>query len=94
MATPEGRVKEYLLGRVKKYGFKAYKTSFENQRGCPDWLVVGGGHHAFIELKSAKGKLSPWQEEVIATLKSAGAMEVFVCACPEEVDAALGEFFK
>lgn len=41
--------------------------------GWPDFTFIWGDHHLFVELKSAKGRLSPAQIEMKAKLESQGA---------------------
>ena len=52
MTTPEGKLKAYLVKRSRELGLYAYKLSFENRRGAPDWMIVGNGKLCFIELKT------------------------------------------
>ena len=65
--------------KLKACGYKA---------GTPDILIVGTACPAFIELKTAKGRLSPAQKVCHAGLKDAHAW-VAVCRSLAEVEGTL-----
>jgi len=71
-----GKVRGALL---KRTGLKA---------GVPDLLVIADGRARFIELKTAKGRLSPAQREAHDALVRAGAL-VAVCRSIEDVAAQI-----
>jgi hypothetical protein len=53
--------------------------------GWPDLTVITrGGEHVYVELKTPKGKLSPEQVIIHATLKAAGC-RVHTCTSVDEV---------
>ncbi len=65
--------------RIKAMGYKA---------GWPDLQVVYRGQLICIELKSAKGRLSPTQKAMHERLTLAGAY-VYTARCIEEVEGFL-----
>lgn len=90
MTTPEGKLRDYMLKRCKERGFDAYKLSFENRRGAPDWLLIGNEKHVFVELKAPNGVLSPAQIRTRCSLVFKGGLKVQWCRSEEDVDKAIG----
>lgn len=90
----EKQLQVYCKKTAKKRGVLAYKTQFQNKRGCPDLLLVfpGNGLTAWVELKTpaGTGALSPLQEREIRILQEQGAL-VYVISQPEEFDAILDD---
>ncbi len=89
MRTPEGKLKDYLVKRAYELKLKAYKLSFENRRGAPDWMVVGNGRICFIELKTTKGVISENQRVVLRDLATMSGCRVWVCRSQTQIDGAL-----
>lgn len=59
----EREIEKYLVKRVADAGGIAYKFTSPSNRGVYDRIVLmPDGVTWFVELKSAKGKLSPLQE--------------------------------
>jgi hypothetical protein len=58
------------------------------RKGIPDLLIVHKGHAYWIELKTAKGRVSKAQEDVSDRLLTAGCW-VYVCRSIEEVQSAV-----
>jgi hypothetical protein len=56
--------------------------------GAPDLILVHDGRALFLELKSAKGRVSPQQAEAHARLRAAGAF-VGIIRTLEDVETAL-----
>jgi len=52
--------------------------------GIPDICIIKGGKSYFIELKSAKGRMSPAQEHIKEMLEMVGS-PVLVCRSLDEV---------
>jgi hypothetical protein len=77
-------------GRSKAEGgiLKALGT----KPGIPDLFVAGEGRVVALEVKAAKGRLSPAQKDTIGALAEAGIPTVIVHSLPEAIDAlkALG----
>lgn len=89
MTTPEGKLKAYLVKRSRELGLYAYKLSFENRRGAPDWMVCGNSKLCFIELKTSSGALSAAQKKVLSELGSSSGCKVWVCRTENQIDGAL-----
>lgn len=67
----EKEIEKILVNEVKKLGGRAYKWVSPGNDGVPDRIVFfPDGRHVFVELKTAKGKLSRIQESQIWRLKS------------------------
>lgn len=90
MTTPEGKLAQYLISRCRSMGLAQRKTAYESRRGCPDRLVLGEGHHAFIELKAAGQKPRREQVHEIELLNRAG-LKAYVASSKEEIDRILEE---
>lgn len=90
MTTPEGKLRDYMLKRCYEYNINAYKISFENRRGAPDWLLIGNEKHVFVELKAPDGTVSRLQAQMHANLAFKGGCNVRVCFTKDDVDKALG----
>jgi len=79
-AIPNGFNKtKAAAGIAKATGLKA---------GAPDLLVVHGGRPIFIELKTAKGRLSPAQKETAIDIDLAGGLWS-VCRSIDDVSGFL-----
>ena len=77
----EGKRSKRAQGELKKSGY---------QRGWPDIEIIWAEqtHPIFIELKAARGVVSPAQREMMGKLYYCGA-EVLICRGVREVQAAL-----
>ena len=51
----------------------SWRTHIQGDRGFPDLVICGHGGTAYVELKSDRGRLTPDQQQWIATLTDAGA---------------------
>ena len=73
-------------GLARILGWKAYHTlrSKGSEPGYPDWTLVRD-RVVFLELKTARGKVSPAQREWLAALRDAGA-EVYLVR-PADLEA-------
>ena len=89
----EREIESYLVDCVaRQFGGIAYKFTSPNRRGLPDRLVViPDGIMFFVELKSAKGKLTPNQIREHDRLRKLGAI-VYVANSKAEVDSILLEW--
>ena len=94
----ERDIEKKMVGGIKAIGGRAYKWVSPGNDGVPDRIVVlPGGKVIFVELKTAKGKLSPIQRRQCQRLRDLGCdvrvlygdkpMEAFVGECREEVGA-------
>jgi len=89
MALLERDVERYLVRRVAERGGVAYKWVSPGRVGVADRIVLlPGGVVWFVELKTAKGRLSPLQQVFAAEMRRMG-MNYIVIRSKEEVDAYL-----
>ena len=86
----ERDIERYLVRRAIEHGGKAYKFVSPGHVGVADRIVLlPGGVVWFVELKTATGRLSPWQKLFAAEMRRMG-MNYIVIRSKEEVDAYLG----
>ena len=89
--TSEKAIEGYLVKRVKEVCGKAYKWVSPGNAGVPDRIVVfRSGRIIFVELKTARGKLTPLQNLKIKELLSMGC-DVRIVRSKEEVDSLVKE---
>ena len=90
MPLLERDIERYLVRRAIEHGGKAYKWVSPGHVGVADRIVLlPGGVVWFVELKTATGRLSPWQKLFAADMRRMG-MNYIVIRSKEEVDAYLG----
>ena len=90
MPLLERDIERYLVRRAIEHGGKAYKWVSPGHVGVADRIVLlPGGKVWFVELKTVKGRLSPWQKLFAVDLRRMG-MNYIVIRSKEEVDAYLG----
>ena len=86
MPLLESDIERYLVRRTIEHGGKAYKWVSPGHVGVADRIVLlPGGVVWFVELKTAKGRLSPWQKLFAADMARMG-MQYIVIRSKEEVD--------
>ena len=86
----ERDIERYLVRRTIEHGGVAYKWVSPGRVGVADRIVLlPGGVVWFVELKTVKGRLSPWQKLFAADMRRMG-MNYIVIRSKEEVDAYLG----
>ena len=86
MPLMERDIERYLVRRAIEHGGKAYKWVSPGHVGVADRIVLlPGGVVWFVELKTAKGRLSPWQKLFAADMRRMG-MNYIVIRSKEEVD--------
>jgi len=76
----------FPAGEVRTQRTGAKLKSMGTKRGWPDFVIVHNGKAFFIELKTAKGRLSDNQKAAHADLMAAGA-DVSICRSIEDVIA-------
>ena len=82
----ERDIERYLVRRTIEHGGVAYKWVSPGRAGVADRIVLlPGGRVWFVELKTAKGRLSPWQKLFAAEMRRMG-MNYIVIRSKEEVD--------
>ena len=75
----------YPVGGWRSPAVAAIFKSLGVVAGVPDVLIIYGGHCFALELKTARGRLTPTQIETQARMRTAGA----TVATAVELDAAL-----
>ena len=85
----ERDIERYLVRRAVEHGGKASKWVSPGHVGVADRIVLlPGGVVWFVELKTATGRLSPWQKLFAADLRRMG-MNYIVIRSKEDVDELL-----
>ena len=82
----ERDIERYLVRRTIEHGGKAYKWVSPGHVGVADRIVLlPGGVVWFVELKTAKGRLTPLQQLFAADMRRMG-VQYAVLRSKEEVD--------
>jgi len=85
----ERDIERYLVRRTIEHGGVAYKWMSPGRVGVADRIVLlPGGVVWFVELKTVRGRLSPWQKVFAADMRRMG-MNYIVIRSKEEVDELL-----
>lgn len=95
MTTPEGKIEEYLVDRVRATGGKIRKLKWIGRNGAPDrmvwwppkgeWPTYTKFTLVFVELKARNKKLSKTQVEEIRKMRKDG-FTVYVADRTEIID--------
>ena len=94
MPLLERDIERYLVRRAIEHGGKAYKWVSPGHVGVADRIVLlPGGKVWFVELKTVKGRLSPWQKLFAVDLRRMG-MNYAVIRSKEEVDQWFSDLTK
>ena len=89
MPLMERDIERYLVRRTIEHGGVAYKWVSPGRVGVADRIVLlPGGVVWFVELKTVKGRLSPWQKVFAAEMRRMG-MNYIVIRSKGEVDELL-----
>ena len=89
MPLLERDIERYLVRRTIEHGGKAYKWVSPGHVGVADRIVLlPGGKVWFVELKTVKKRLSPWQKLFAADMRRMG-MNYLVIRSKGEVDELL-----
>jgi hypothetical protein len=75
-AGSEAAFQQQVLNLAGFYGWRGYHThdSRRSQPGFPDLVLVRGPELIFAELKAARGRVRPDQQEWIAALSAVAAI--------------------
>ena len=85
----ERDIERYLVRRTIEHGGVAYKWVSPGRVGVADRIVLlPGGVVWFVELKTVKGRLSPWQKLFAVDMRRMG-MNYIVIRSKGEVDELL-----
>ncbi len=86
MPLLERDIERYLVRRTIEHGGVAYKWVSPGRVGVADRIVLlPGGVVWFVEIKTATGRLSPWQKVFAAEMRRM-RMNYIVIRSKEEVD--------
>jgi len=84
MPLLERDIERYLVRRAVEHGGKAYKWVSPGHVGVADRIVLlPGGVVWFVELKTATGRLSPWQRLFAAEMRRMGMNYIVIRSKPE-----------
>jgi hypothetical protein len=84
--TPEGKVKAYLVERIKALGGEVRFAAWIGRKGCPDCRVMLPWRNCWVETKAGKdGALAPHQAREIKRMRDLGET-VYVLTTTEEID--------
>jgi Holliday junction resolvase len=84
----ESEIEKHLVQACRNQGWLTYKFSSPAHRGVPDRIVIRKDNVFFVEVKTAKGKLTALQEKAIADI-STRRISVYVVKSKDEVDAVI-----
>lgn len=89
-AQSEAEITRVIRHTLKTLGVWHYKVhqGLGSTPGIPDIIGIWNGHLLAIEVKTAKGKLSPQQEVKIREINQNGGL-AFVARCVDDVIDAL-----
>lgn len=85
-ALKERDVAEYLKKRVTEYGGIYRKVSWEGRSDAPDYLIMIGGAHFFIETKAPGERPRPSQIREFTKMFDYGGIATRVVSTFWEVD--------
>lgn len=80
----ESDIERAALRKAKKLGWWGIKLVPSIVAGLPDRMFLGHGKIVFIELKTAKGKVTPIQTAIHKRFDKCG-IPVHICRSPDEV---------
>jgi len=83
--TPEGKVKEYLVARIRQLGGEVRFAAWIGRKDCPDCRIMLPGRLCWVETKAKGEKSRPSQEREHAKMRALGET-VLVIATKEDVD--------
>ena len=92
-AIPENAITQQIRSYLRVKRIPHYKAwqGLGSEKGVSDIVgVLPGGRALFIEVKGQKGKLSPYQERFLETMKAAGA-KAFVARSSKDVEEELAK---
>lgn len=92
--TPEGYVVNAIRKAVRAAGGEARKCKWVGRRGCPDWFVMLGGQHWFIEAKAPGRKPEPHQAREHRCMREIGGCVVWVVDDAGKVSEAVEDMVQ
>ena len=88
-ALKERDIAAYLTKRVTEIGGIYRKVSWEGRSDAPDYLIMAGCVHIFVETKAPGARPRPSQLREFAALLKHGGLAVTVVSTFNEVDALI-----
>ena len=88
-ALKERDVAAYLTKRVAEIGGIYRKVAWEGRSDAPDYLIMCGCLHLFVETKAPGEKPRPSQAREFAAMLEHGGLAVTVISTFHEVDALI-----
>lgn len=87
MTPTERQFQQQVLGLARLLGWRSYHTwsSIHSAAGFPDLVLVRPPRLVFCELKSARGRLSPAQQDWLEALGACPGVEAF-CWRPDQLE--------
>lgn len=85
----EADIAAYLIKRVSEVGGICRKVAWEGRSDAPDYLVMCGGIHAFVETKSPGKKPRPSQLREFGAMSQHGGLAVIIVSDFSEVDSLI-----
>ena len=85
----ERDIAAYLRKRVAEIGGIYRKVSWEGRSDAPDYLIMAGMVHIFVEAKAPGEKPRPSQAREFAAMLEHGGLAVTVVSTFHEVDALI-----
>jgi len=94
--NPETHLLRAVKGLFQAYGFGVIRmppSIYTSGKGIPDLLVLKDGRVWFVEIKTPKGKLSPYQERMKALCEYYGVPYIVIRTL-EEAQKTIEEIKK
>lgn len=88
-AALESDIARYLVKRVAEIGGICRKVAWEGRSGAPDYLVMCGGIHIFVETKAPGKKPRPSQLREFGAMSQHGGLAVSIVSTFQDVDALI-----
>lgn len=85
----ERDIAEYLVKRVAEVGGICRKVAWEGRSDAPDYLVMCGGNHIFVETKAPGKKPRPSQLREFGAMSQHGGLAVIIVSDFDEVDSLI-----
>lgn len=85
----ERDIAAYLRNRVAEIGGIYRKVSWEGRADAPDYLIMCGGIHLFVETKAPGEKPRPSQLREFAAMLGHGGLAVVIVSAFQDVDALI-----
>ena len=85
----ERDIAAYLVKRVTEIGGIIRKVAWEGRSDAPDYLVMCGGIHIFVETKAPGKKPRPSQLREFGAMSQHGGLAVIIVSDFDEVDSLI-----